>query len=308
MWLEASSCSHPDLEVLNTVVDISGLGDDSDEPVMMSVLIKACSGCNVAVGPTDIVCSMRVIDSDCEQALTDFRIARLASEAVPNVETETDCFDSVPETGPGGGLARIATSRYRTATRAEDQARLFPALEAEIKTRREQMELRLVDQSSVKYKAHICAKVKAEHLCLPEPFEVFGEYLLKPFSDRFWDDGCPAPQVKGFKAHLDMKPSAALKYRQPYRLSKFDEARLKFLYEEAEAEGKVERYGLGERPLVFATPVIMVDKKGSLIGRRVGDFRELNLNTEDYYYPAPDAEAVLQDACGKECQTTLDCV
>ena len=52
----------------------------------------------------------------------------------------------------------------------------------------------------------------------------------------------------------------------------------------------------------------MVDKKGSLIGRKVGDFRELNLNTEDYYYPAPDAEAVLQDACGKDYQTTLDCV
>ena len=34
----------------------------------------------------------------------------------------------------------------------------------------------------------------------------------------------------------------------------------------------------------------------------------MNLNTEDYYYPAPDAEAVLQDACGKEYQTTLDCV
>ena len=136
---------------------------------------------------------------------------------------------------------------------------------------------------------------------------VLCEYILKPFSDRFCGDGWPAPQVQSFKGHLDMKPDAKLKYRQPYRLSKFDEARLKFLYEEAESEGKVERYGLGERPPVFATPVIMVDKKGSLIGRKVGDFREPNLNTEDYYYPAPDAEAVPQDACGKELQSIFDC-
>ena len=95
-----------------------------------------------------------------------------------------------------------------------------------------------IDQTSAGYKAHICAKVEAEKLCPTEHLHVLREYVLKPFSDRFWDDGCPAPQVKNFKAHLDMKPDAKLKYRQPYRLSKFDEARLKFLYEEAESEGK----------------------------------------------------------------------
>ena len=95
-----------------------------------------------------------------------------------------------------------------------------------------------IDQSGKEYKAHICAKAKAENLCPPEHYQVLREYILRPFSDRFWDDGCPAPRVKDFKAHLDMKPNAQLKYRQPYRLSKFDEARLKFLYEEAEAEGK----------------------------------------------------------------------
>ena len=161
------------------------------------------------------------------------------------------------------------------------------------------MTLLPIDQSVKEYKAHICAKVKADSLLPPEHYQVLCEYILRPYSDRFRDDGCRAPQVGGFKAHLDTKPNAKLKYRQPYRFSKFDEVRLRFLYEEAEAAGKFERYGLGEHPLVFATPVAMVDKKGSLIGRKVGDFRELNLNTEDYYYPAPDAEAVLQDACGK---------
>ena len=105
-----------------------------------------------------------------------------------------------------------------------------------------------------------------------------------------------------------MKPDARLRYRQPYRLSKFDQTRLQFLYEEAEAEDKVERYGLGETPLAFATPVIMVDKKGSLIGRTVGVFRELNQVTVDYYDPAPEADVVLSEACGKDIHTVLDCV
>ena len=111
MWLEASSCCHPDLEVLNTIVDISDLDYDSDTPLMMSVLIKACSGCSVTVGPTDIVCSFRVADPDCEQALADFRIALLSSE-----------FTSATVTGPEDEPTRIATSRYRTATCAEDHA------------------------------------------------------------------------------------------------------------------------------------------------------------------------------------------
>ena len=114
MWLEASSCCHPDLVVLNTVVNISDLDDDSNALVVMSVLIKARSDCNVMVGPSDVVCSLRAVNSDCEQALTDFHIARMTRESI-----------SVPETGPDVSSARIATSRYRTATRAEDQVRLF---------------------------------------------------------------------------------------------------------------------------------------------------------------------------------------
>ena len=143
--MEASSCCHPDLEVLNTVVNISDLDDDSNALVMMSVLIKARSDCNVMVGPSDIVCSLRAVNSDCERALTDFHIARLTRES-----------SSVPETGPEASSARIASSRYRTATRAEDPARLFLALEAEIKTRQEQMKLPLVDQSGKENKAHMC--------------------------------------------------------------------------------------------------------------------------------------------------------
>ena len=134
------------------------------------------------------------------------------------------------------------------------------------------------------------------------------KHILRPFSDRFWDEGCPAPTITGFKAHIDLKPDAKLQLRQPYRLSKFDETRLRFLYEEAEREGKVERYTLGERPPCVCTPVIVVDKKGSLIGRKVGDFRSFNLLTMDYYYPAPDADMVLMEACGKRFHSLFDCV
>ena len=42
-----------------------------------------------------------------------------------------------------------------------------------------------------------------------------------------------------FIINIDLKPNAQVKYRQPYHLSKFDATRLAYLYEEAEAEGKV---------------------------------------------------------------------
>ena len=131
---------------------------------------------------------------------------------------------------------------------------------------------------------------------------------MKPFSDRFWDEGCAAPSVKGFKASISLKPGVKVPFRQPYRLSKFDETRLSYLYEEAEREGKVERYELGSKPPLVCTPVFIVDKKGSLIGRKVGDFRNLNMATEDYYYPAPEADSVLMEACGKKFHSLFDCV
>ena len=105
-----------------------------------------------------------------------------------------------------------------------------------------------------------------------------------------------------------MKPGMSAKYRQPYRLSKFDEARLLYLYEEAGHEGKVHRLELGDKPPPVCTPVFIVDKKGSLIGRKVGYFTLFNKVTEDYYYPAPDADKVLSEACGYELHSLLDCV
>ena len=102
-------------------------------------------------------------------------------------------------------------------------------------------------------------------MCPPEYQKEFFVKVLRPYSDRFWDEGCAAPEIIGYKASLQLKPDAKVPFRQPYHLSKFDQTRLTYLYEEAEAEGKVERYKLGEQPPPICTPVFMVDKKGSVI-------------------------------------------
>ena len=105
-----------------------------------------------------------------------------------------------------------------------------------------------------------------------------------------------------------MKPGVQGRVRQPYSLNKFDETRLTYLLEEEVAEGKIEPLGLGEEPPKIVVPTFIVDKKGSLLGRRVGDYPDFNALTEEYYWPAPDAEATLMKATGKQFHTTLDCV
>ena len=224
-------------------------------------------------------------------------------------------YDSDDE-GPGmaGGdfsdddLPTMATARYKSAAKTDEQAKLFPALQTEIKERRQVSQAKIRDQNSEKFKDELCKLAKDKNLVPPEHYDLVCRKIIRPFSDRFWDEGCAAPDIKGFKAHIDLKPDADLKYRQHYRLSKFDETRLAFLYEEAEREGKVEKYQLGETLPVICTPCIMVDKKGSLIGRKVGDFRMFNKVTMDYHYPAPEADAVLLEATGKKYHTTFDCV
>ena len=36
-------------------------------------------------------------------------------------------------------------------------------------------------------------------------YKQFCERILKPYSDRFWDEGCAAPDIKGFKASIPLK-------------------------------------------------------------------------------------------------------
>ena len=185
---------------------------------------------------------------------------------------------------------------------------MFPDLQKEIEERRNASQAPVKNQKGKEYQEEICEIVKTLKLCPPEYYTRLCREILRPFSDCFWHEGCPPPSIKGFKAHIDLKPDAHIKFRQPYRLNKYDETRLMYLYEEAEREGKVQRYQLGEPPPRVCTPVFIVDKKGSLIGRRVGDFTLFNQHTEDYYYPAPDADDALTRATGKKWLNLLDCV
>ena len=229
----------------------------------------------------------------------------------PDLCDESD--DEIPGMAKGcdesdDDLPTFATARYKSAAKTDEQAKLFPELQKEIAERRNASQAQVRDQTSERFKDELCKLAKEKNLVPPEHYELVCNKIIRRYSDRFWDEGCAAPDIKGFKAHIDLKPDADLKYRQPYRLSKFDETRLAFLYEEAEREGKVEKYQLGETPPVICTPCIMVDKKGSLIGRKVGDFRMFNKVTMDYHYPAPEADAVLLEATGKKYHTTFDCV
>ena len=203
---------------------------------------------------------------------------------------------------------QICIAQYKLRDRTDEQAKLFPDLLKEIDERRKKLNAPTRDQKSNKYKAELDQMCRELGLCPKEYQAEFTERILRPFSDRFWDEGCAAPAVTGYKANIKLKPGAQVPFRQPYHLSKFDQTRLSYLYEEAVAEGKVEEFALGEDPPAICTPVFIVDKKGSVIGRRVGDFTLFNKVTEDYYYPAPEADQILMRACGQQFHTTMDCV
>ena len=147
-----------------------------------------------------------------------------------------------------------------------------------------------------------------ERLCPDNMTEMFIERIVKPYLECLWHDGAPPPSIKGFKAHIQIKPGAVFKNKQPYSLSQYDMARLSYQIEEEVAEGKLEKWEPGEKEPPCVTPVFIVDKKGSLIGRKVGAYQFLNEGTEDYYHPAADADAILKRAAGRRYHTVADCV
>ncbi len=70
--------------------------------------------------------------------------------------------------------------------------------------------------------------LKEKKLSPEEYQDIICERVIRPYSDRFWDEGCAAPAVKGFKAEIRLKADARVPYRQPYHLSKFDTTRLQY--------------------------------------------------------------------------------
>ena len=181
------------------------------------------------------------------------RLSQQSFYSSPSVFPEDSARDSRPS---------ISAAKYKLSNRTDQQAKLFPALEEEIATRRQKLLSPVRDQYSAQFKDDICAQAKQLKLCPDKYYDEFCQRILRPFSDRFWDEGCAAPAIKGFKASIKLKPGARVPFRQPYHLSKFDETRLSYLYEEAEKEGKVEKLELGDDPPPVCTPVFMVDKKG----------------------------------------------
>ena len=79
---------------------------------------------------------------------------------------------------------------------------------------------------------------------IPEAYrDGFFQQIIQPLSDCFWIDGAHAPEISGFTAFIAPKKDAVFKAGQPYRLSRFDKARLSFLVEEEVVEVKLEPLG-----------------------------------------------------------------
>ena len=52
-----------------------------------------------------------------------------------------------------------------------------------------------------------------------EQWKIWIDRVLRPFSDRFWEPGCAAPQIKNFVADVKLKSGAKPSARRPFRLS-----------------------------------------------------------------------------------------
>ena len=203
----------------------------------------------------------------------------------------------------------LVRNSYKARQKTDEQARHFDALLKEIEVKRKERTTEPWDQLSPGYKQHMREVVKGrvgteKRLCPDRYVDEVLERILIPYSDCFWHDGCPAPSIRGYKAHIDLKPGAPVKKTcQPYTLSKFDQARIAYHIEEQIAEGKIRKLGPDEKP-PCVVPVFMVDKKGSLLGRMVGAYQYINPHTEDYFHPAPDATTIFQEACGNVRKTS----
>ena len=234
-------------------------------------------------------------------------------KVIANIRCMTDEDTLVYDSLGHNKAISVVRNSYKARAKTDEQARHFDDLIKEIETKRKEVAAEPWDQLGPAYKNHIREVAKSlsgtkNRLCPDTLLDEIVERILVPFSDCFWHDGCAAPSIRGYKAHIDLKPGAPLKKtQQPYSLSKFDQARIAYHIEEQVNEGKIRRLGPDEKP-PCVVPVFMVDKKGSLLGRMVGAYQYLNPHTEDYFHPAPDASAIFSEACGHTTHSTLDCV
>ncbi|CAK0890458.1 unnamed protein product, partial [Prorocentrum cordatum] len=165
---------------------------------------------------------------------------------------------------------RVATAKYKAKLRTDEEAKHFDELMAEIEAKRGKFDAPEHDQTSDEHRDLFCQIVRDKKL-----------------------------------AHVKMKPGAMGKARQPYTMSKFNGARFSHHIEEQIKDGKLREWTRDDPMPPMVAPAFMADRKGSLLGRMVGDYTCYNKATEDVFWPAPDAESVLQRAMGKGCHTRL---
>ena len=129
-----------------------------------------------------------------------------ADESVPlrTVSLETQ-RRSAPSSEECGQVS--STSKYKLRNRTDEQAKLYPDLQKEIAQRRAQARGPVKDQYSEAYRDEICKLVKDKGLVPEEYRREFEERVLRPYSDRFWVEGCAPPKITDFQAHIELKPN-----------------------------------------------------------------------------------------------------
>ena len=136
----------------------------------------------------------------------------------------------------------------------------------------------------------------------------FVNRVLRVISACLWIDGCPAPRVKDFEAHIEQFESAVPKIQQPLPLCQFDQSRLEYQEDLDVHEGKAEWISAGQAGS-WGSTLFVVDQDGKgLRGRAVRDYRYVNSQTADTPWPSASAAAFLERAQQGAPHTTMDAV
>ena len=187
-WVEANPACPQGLEVLNAPVEIAVM----EHFMEMDVLVRATGGQEVSIAPGDRICQICPMDEERRWARSQFCESYVQRQGEPGTVGACLADDGPVSDGQEASLTgrlagvrlgdpgrtwdaqpTVAASRYKLAEKVDEQARLFPALQAEIEERRKRMNEPPRDQKSKAYRDDICAKVHSLHLCPSEFQEAF---------------------------------------------------------------------------------------------------------------------------------------
>ena len=111
--------------------------------------------------------------------------------------------------------------------------------------------------------------------------------------------------------HVNLKPGAVPKARQPIPVSPYDDLRVEFHIEENLYAGKIRRVEpeKGEKLPEWATPVFVVDQDAKgLLGRLVCAYGVVNAAMELPTFPSADPQRAFDMAAGKRHHTVVDAI